>query len=74
MVPSFGWDTMIHQRRDPLPEPATLICVGGNSSVRQTPGVEHRRHKGLNNRAENSHRPTRRQVPRGDPFPLGRRP
>ncbi len=23
-------------------------------------GVEHRRHKGLNNRAENSHRPTRR--------------
>jgi len=37
MVPSFGWDTMIHQRRDPLPEPATLICVDGNSSVRQTP-------------------------------------
>jgi putative transposase len=25
------------------------------------PGVEHRRHKGLNNRAENSHRPTRRR-------------
>ncbi len=24
------------------------------------PGVEHRRHKGLNNRAENSHQPTRR--------------
>jgi len=23
------------------------------------PGVEHRRHKGLNNRAENSHQPTR---------------
>jgi len=23
------------------------------------PGVEHRRHKGLNNRVENSHRPTR---------------
>jgi len=23
------------------------------------PGVEHRQHKGLNNRAENSHQPTR---------------
>ena len=26
-----------------------------------SPGVEHRRHKGLNNRAENSHQPTRRR-------------
>ena len=26
------------------------------------PGVEHRQHKGLNNRAENSHQPTRRRV------------
>jgi putative transposase len=25
------------------------------------PGVEHRRHQGLNNRAENSHQPTRRR-------------
>jgi putative transposase len=25
------------------------------------PGVEHRRHKELNNRAENSHQPTRRR-------------
>jgi putative transposase len=25
------------------------------------PGVEHRRHKGLNSRAENSHQPTRRR-------------
>ena len=25
------------------------------------PGVEHRRHKGLNNRAEHSHRPTHRR-------------
>jgi putative transposase len=31
-------------------------------AVRQVlPGVEHRRHKRLNNRAENSHRPTRRR-------------
>ncbi len=29
--------------------------------TRVLPGVEHRRHKGLNNRAENSHRPTRRR-------------
>jgi putative transposase len=28
---------------------------------RVLPGVEHRRHKGLNNGAENSHRPTRRR-------------
>ncbi len=28
---------------------------------RVLPGVEHRRHKGLNNRAENSHQPTRRR-------------
>ncbi|HEV2124034.1 MAG TPA: DDE-type integrase/transposase/recombinase, partial [Chloroflexota bacterium] len=28
---------------------------------RMLPGTEHRRHKGLNNRAENSHRPTRRR-------------
>jgi len=28
---------------------------------RVLPGVEHRRHTGLNNRAENSHRPTRRR-------------
>ena len=28
---------------------------------RVLPGVEHRRHKGLNNRAENSHRPTHRR-------------
>ncbi len=28
---------------------------------RMLPGVEHRRHKGLNNRAENSHQPTRKR-------------
>src|SRR5258707_7522071 len=47
------------------------------------PGVEHRRHKGLNNRAENSHQPTRRrerqmqtvQIARtGAAVPLGARP
>jgi putative transposase len=29
---------------------------------RVLPGVEHRRHKGVNNRAEHSHRPTRRRA------------
>jgi putative transposase len=44
------------------------------------PGVEHRRHKGLNNRAENSHQPTRAadeavQVRRpGTAVPRGARP
>jgi transposase-like protein len=34
-------------------EPVTMAAV--------MPGVEHRRHKGINNRAENSHQPTRRR-------------
>ena len=35
--------------------------LGSYASARRAvlPGVEHRRHKGLNNRAENSHQPTR---------------
>src|SRR3954465_4345585 len=32
------------------------------------PSVEHRRHKGLNNRAENSHQPTRRRERQMKPF------
>jgi len=32
------------------------------------PGAEHRRHKGLNNRAENSHQPTRRRERQMDRF------
>ena len=36
--------------------------VGAAAGVRELmPGVEHRSHKGLNNRAENSHQPTRRR-------------
>ncbi len=34
-------------------------CPAAKEELR--PGVEHRRHKGLNNRAENSHQPTRRR-------------
>ena len=37
--------------------------LGSYSAAKQAlvPGVEHRRHKALNNRAENSHQPTRRR-------------
>jgi putative transposase len=33
----------------------------GAAKAEVMPSVEHRRHKGLNNRAENSHQPTRRR-------------
>ncbi|GEO43165.1 hypothetical protein SAE02_73130 [Skermanella aerolata] len=36
------------------------------------PGVEHRQHKGLNNRAENSHQPTRRREWQMKRFKLAR--
>ena len=35
------------------------------------PGVEHRQHKGLNNRAENSHQPTRERERRMHRFKSG---
>src|SRR5215212_1792904 len=37
--------------------------LGSYAAAKQAlmPGVEHRRHKGLNNRAENSHQPTQRR-------------
>jgi putative transposase len=45
--------------------PRVLITdkLGSYTVAKQAimPGVEHRRHKGLNNRAENSHQPTRRR-------------
>jgi hypothetical protein len=37
------------------------------------PSVGHRQHKGLNNRAENSHRPTRRRERQMQRFMCGRR-
>jgi putative transposase len=40
-----------------LTEPASY----GAAKEEIMPGVEHRQHKGLNNRAENSHQPTRRR-------------
>ena len=38
-----------------------LASYGGAAKKEITPGVKHRQHKGLNNRAENSHQPTRRR-------------
>jgi putative transposase len=37
------------------------LCSCGAAKKEIMPGVEHRQHKGLNNRAENSHQPTRRR-------------
>ena len=37
------------------------LCSYGAALREMLPGVEHRQHKGLNNRAENSHQPTRRR-------------
>ncbi|WP_245444771.1 DDE-type integrase/transposase/recombinase, partial [Microvirga sp. KLBC 81] len=42
-----------------------LLCStrehGRSMPLAVMPGVEHRQHRGLNNRAENSHQPTRRR-------------
>lgn len=39
----------------------SAVCMPRPSGRTVMPGVEHRQHKGLNNRAENSHQPTRRR-------------
>jgi DDE domain len=36
------------------------------------PGIEHRQHKGLNNRSENSHQPTRRREPPNEAVQISR--
>ncbi len=49
------------QRRAPrvmITDKLASYAVAGNEIM---PDVENRRHKGLNNRAENSHQPTRRR-------------
>jgi putative transposase len=40
----------------------------GAAAKKLMPGVEHRQHKGLNNRAENSHQPTRQRERVMKPF------
>ncbi len=41
---------------------AEIYDGGARSKAARVGGVEHRQHKGLNNRAENSHQPARRRV------------
>jgi putative transposase len=49
------------QCRPPRVMVTDKLASYGAAKKATMPGVEHRRHKGLNNRAENSHQPTRRR-------------
>src|ERR671910_3307823 len=49
------------QRRPPRVMVTDKLASYGAARKDLMPGVEHRRHKGLDNRAENSHQPTRRR-------------
>src|ERR671939_11706 len=56
----FGQDFAKQIRRPRVMITDTLASYGA-AKRELVPGVEHRSHKGLNNRAENSHQPTRRR-------------
>ena len=49
------------QMRPPRVMVTDKLASYGAAKKELMPGVEHRQHKGLNNRAENSHQPTRRR-------------
>ena len=49
------------QRRSPRVLITDKLASYGAAKGEVMPSVEHRKHKGLNNRAENSHQPTRRR-------------
>src|SRR3954466_1666327 len=49
------------QRRPPRVLITDKLASYGAAKKEIAPGIEHRKHKGLNNRAENSHQPTRRR-------------
>ena len=49
------------QGRPPRVMITDKLASYGAATKELMPGVEHRRHKGLNNRAENAHQPTRRR-------------
>src|SRR4051795_12972376 len=49
------------QRRPPRVLITDKLASYGAAKSEVMPSVEHRKHKGLNNRAENSHQPTRRR-------------
>ena len=52
---------MKRQARTPRVMITDKLRSGGAAAGTIMPGVEHRQHKGLDNRAENSHQPTRRR-------------
>src|SRR4051812_41341972 len=49
------------QMRPPRVMITDKLASYGAAKGEMMPSIEHRRHKGLNNRAENSHQPTRRR-------------
>ena len=49
------------QRRSPRVLITDKLASYGAAKGEVMPSVEHQKHKGLNNRAENSHQPTRRR-------------
>jgi putative transposase len=49
------------QMRPPCVMITDKLASYGAAKRKTMPGIEHRQHKGLNNRAENSHQPTRRR-------------
>src|SRR5215213_6114091 len=49
------------QRRPPRVMITDKLASYGAAKSEVMPSIEHRKHKGLNNRAENSHQPTRRR-------------
>ncbi len=52
---------MKRQTRPPRVMVSDKLASYGAARREVMPSVEHRKHKGLNNRAENSHQPTRRR-------------
>ena len=52
---------LTRQARPPRVMVTDKLASYGAAKRELMPGVEHRQHKGLNNRAENSHQPTRRR-------------
>ena len=57
----FGQDLLKRQCRAPRIMITDKLPSYGAAKREVVPGVEHRQHKGLNNRAENLHQPTRRR-------------
>src|SRR4051794_9895925 len=55
------WKLLKRQARVPRVMITDELASYGAAKGEVMPSVEHRRHKGLNNRAENSHQPTRRR-------------